>query len=113
MTTAERWLKLSAPRAVLISSAVGIVSSSGGAAAGGSAEALPALVVGDLEQPVAGLLRLLAADERPVGAQEGRLGRVLGVGLIPHDGQDVAIDLVHVASVEALERTVSRRRRSE
>jgi predicted MFS family arabinose efflux permease len=69
----------------------------------GGAEALPALVVGNLEQPVAGLLRLLAAREGPEGAEERRLRRILGVRGIAQDCQHVPIDLVHVGSVEALE----------
>jgi MFS family permease len=76
--------------------------------AGGGAEALPALVVGDLQQPVARLLGLLTACERTEGAEKGRLCRVLGVGLVAQDGEHVAIDVVDVPAVETLERSVSR-----
>src|SRR5206468_6212311 len=70
------------------------------------AEALPADVVGDLDQPVVCALGALAALERAVGAHEGGLGDVLGVGLVVEDGQRVAVDSVHVLPVQPLEGAV-------
>ena len=60
------------------------------------AEALAADVVGDLDQPVVRRVRALAALERAVGVEEGRLGDVLGVGLVVEDGEGVAVDVVDV-----------------
>ena len=73
------------------------------------AEPLPALVVRDLEQPVARKLGPVAALEGPEGVEERRLRDVLRVGRVPQHGEDVAVDVVHVARVEALERTVGLR----
>ena len=67
------------------------------------AEALPADVVRDLDQPVVRAMRALAALERAVGVEEGRLGDVLGVGLVVEDRERVAVDGVDVPSVELLE----------
>src|SRR6266511_521024 len=95
---------------------VGVVGGGGGQrlvegdllrAARGIAEALPAGVVRDLDQPVVGALRALAPLEGAVGAEEGRLRNVFGVGLVVEDGERVAVDGVDVLLVEAFERTVS------
>src|SRR5580765_5970385 len=57
----------------------------------GLAEPLPADVVGDSDQPVLGLLRPASLlDVGAIGVQEGRLGDVLGIGGIPHDGERVS-----------------------
>ena len=69
-------------------------------------EPLPALVVGDLEQPVARELGPVAAPECPVGVEERRLRNVLRIGRIPQDREDVAVDVVDMTRVEALERAV-------
>ncbi len=60
------------------------------------AEALPADVVRDLDQPVVRAMRALAALERAVGVEERRLGDVLGVGLVVEDRERVAVDGVDV-----------------
>src|SRR4029450_9281100 len=51
----------------------------------------PALVLGDLQQPVAWLPRLVAAKERAIGAQERRLSRVFGGGPGAPDGQGAGV----------------------
>ena len=73
----------------------------------GVAEALPADVVRDLDQPVVRLVRALAALEGAVGAEERLLGDVLGVGLVVEDRERVAVDGVDVLLVEPLEGAVS------
>ena len=70
------------------------------------AEALPADVVGDLDQPVVRKVGALPAGEGAVGREERDLGDVLGVGLVVQDGQRVAIDRVHVLLVQPLEGAV-------
>src|SRR5207253_6488645 len=70
------------------------------------AEALPADVVGNRDQPVLQLLRPLAALERAVGVQEGRLRRVLGLAGIAQHGERVAVHVAGVAPVDALERAL-------
>jgi hypothetical protein len=67
------------------------------------AEALPARVVRDLDQPVVRAMRALAALERTIGVEERRLGDVLGVGLVVQDCERVAVDRVDVPPVELLE----------
>jgi hypothetical protein len=62
--------------------------------------------VGNLQQPVARLQRLLAASEGAVGVEEGRLRRVLGIRRVAQDREHVPVDLVHVSLVQALERAV-------
>ena len=71
------------------------------------AEALPADVVRDLDQPVVRAIRALAALERAVGAEERRLGDVLRVGLVVQDRERVAVDGMDVPLVELLEGAVS------
>jgi hypothetical protein len=66
-------------------------------------EALAADVVRDLDQPVVRCVRSLAALERSIGVEEGRLGDVLGVGLVLKNGERVAVDRVDVPAVEAFE----------
>jgi hypothetical protein len=63
--------------------------------------------VRDLDQPVVRGVRAFAALEGSVGAEEGRLGDVLCVGLVVEDGEGVAIDGVDVLLVEPLEGAVS------
>ena len=70
------------------------------------AEALPADVVRDRDQPVLRVPRALAALVRAIGVQEGRLRHVLGVGRLPQDRERVAIDVTDVLPVDALERAV-------
>jgi hypothetical protein len=67
------------------------------------AEALPADVVGNLDQPVVRAMRALAALERAVGVEEGGLGDVLCVGLVVEDRERVAVDGMDVPPVELLE----------
>src|SRR5262249_14245813 len=65
------------------------------------AEALPANVVGDREQPAPGPLGPDAAVEGAVGVEEGRLRDVLRVrGVVEHRGR-VAVHVPDVARVEA------------
>ena len=80
----------------------------------GLAEPLPADVVGDGDQPVLGLLRPAPLlDVGAIGVQEGRLGDVLGVGGIPHDGERVPIHVSDVSLVEPLEGPVRARPRRQ
>ena len=67
------------------------------------AEALSADVVRDLDQPVVWAMRALAALEGAVGAEERRLGDVLGIGLAVQDREGVAVDGVDMLLVELLE----------
>src|SRR4029453_1120675 len=69
-------------------------------AAGRVAEALPAGVVCDLDQPVVRAMRALAALERAVGVEERRLGDVLGVALVVEDRERVAVNGVDMPTVE-------------
>src|SRR5262249_17541327 len=70
------------------------------------AEALPANVVGDREQPAPGPLGPDAAVEGAVGVEEGRLRDVLRVrGVVEHRGR-VAVHVPDMARVEALESLV-------
>ena len=66
-------------------------------------EGAAALVVGDLDQPVARLLHLLAAGEGTEGPDEGRLDDVLGVRAGAQDQQDVPQNLVRVASIQPVD----------
>ena len=70
------------------------------------AEALPADVVRDRDQPVLRVPRALASLVGAVGVQERRLRHVLGVGRLPQDRERVAIDVTDVLPVDALERAV-------
>ena len=119
MTSAARWLKARKPRAWRISPAVGTSSSWVVAAARlfveldllraarRVAEALPADVVRDLDQPVVRAVRSLAALEGAVGAEERRLRDVFGVGLVVQDRERVAVDGMDVPLVELLEGALS------
>ena len=71
------------------------------------AEALPADVVRDLDQPVVRAVRSLAALEGAVGAEERRLRDVFGVGLVVQDRERVAVDGMDVPLVELLEGALS------
>ena len=71
------------------------------------AEALPADVVRDLDQPVVRAVRALAALEGAVGAEEGRLRDVFRVGLVVQDRERVAVDGMDVPLVELLEGALS------
>ncbi len=62
----------------------------------------PALVVGDLDQPVARLLHLLAAGEGTEGPDVGRLDDVLGIRAGAQDHQDVPQDLIRVAPIQPI-----------
>ena len=77
-------------------------------APGGGAEALAADVVGDRDQPVPGLLRPCARLVRAIGVEECRLDDVLGVRVVREHGERIAIDVLDVSLVQALERTVGR-----
>ena len=66
-------------------------------------EGAAALVVGDLDQPVARLLHALAAGEGAEGADEGRLDDVLRVRAGAQDQHDVPQNLVRVASIEPVD----------
>src|SRR5439155_3372680 len=70
------------------------------------AEALAADVVRDRDQPVLRGARALTALEGAVGVEEGRLGDVLGVGLVAQDDERVAVDVACVFLVQALEGAV-------
>ena len=70
------------------------------------AEALTTDVVRDRDQPVLRLFRTLALLEGAVGVHEGRLGDVLGVGLVAQDDQGVPINVTHVLAIEPLEGAV-------
>jgi hypothetical protein len=72
----------------------------------GGPEALAAFVVRDLDQPVVRLDRTVAAAEGAVGAEEGGLRDVLGVGLVVEDRERVAVHVVDVALVEPLEGSI-------
>ena len=72
------------------------------------AEALPADVVGDRDQPVPRRLRPLAALVGAVGVHERRLRDVLGVVRAAQHRERVAVDVRDVLAVEALERAVGR-----
>jgi hypothetical protein len=99
-----------------MSSPVGDVVLEGhlGRTPGGLAEPLPADVVGDGDQPVLGLLwPAPLLDIGAIGVQERRLGDVLGVGGIPHDGERVPIHVSDVSFVEALEGPVRARPRRQ
>src|SRR5262245_66519621 len=78
------------------------------------AEALPADVVGDGDQPVLRLLGTIPLlDVRAVRVQEGRLRDVLGVRRIPHDRERVAVDIADVPLVHAIEGPVRTRSLSQ
>src|SRR5262249_37842339 len=77
-----------------------------GRAASRLAEALPTHVVRDRDQPVLRLLGPLATLERAEGVHERRLRDVLGVGLVSHDREGVAVDVPDVLSIEPLEAPV-------
>ena len=70
------------------------------------AEALPADVVRDRDQPVLRRARALASLEGLVGVEEGGLRDVLGVGLVAQDDECVAIDVARVLAIEALKGAV-------
>jgi hypothetical protein len=70
------------------------------------AESLATDVVGDLDQPVVRRVRALATLVGAVGVEEGRLGDVLGVGLVVEDGQGVAVDRVDVIAIKPFEGAV-------
>jgi hypothetical protein len=105
MTRAERWLKVLGADGVLVDDGLGDVLVEGDLvrAALRLAEALPADVVRDRDQPVLGVPRALAAFEGAIGVHEGRLGDILGVRLVAQDDQRVAIHVAGVLSVELLE----------
>src|SRR5690349_16650759 len=81
-----------------------------GGAPGRLAEALAADVVSDRDQPV---LRLFGPvpllDERAVSVQEGRLGDILRVGRVAHDGECVPVHVPDVTLVQAFEGPVCTR----
>jgi hypothetical protein len=63
--------------------------------------------VRDLDQPVLRLARLLAPLEGAVGVEERRLGDVLGVRGVAEHRERVAVHVLDVAPVKALEGAVS------
>ena len=67
------------------------------------AEALPADVVGDRDQPVLRVPRALAPLVRAIGVQERRLRHVLGVRGLPQHRERVAVDVADVPPVDPLE----------
>ena len=73
------------------------------------AEALPADVVRDRDQPVERLIRTGAALECTIGVEEGGLSDVLGVRRVAEHGARVAVDLADVPPVQPLERAVRAR----
>jgi hypothetical protein len=68
------------------------------------AEALPAGVARDRQQPAERPLGARAARERAVGVEERGLGDVLGVGGVREPAERVAVDVEPVAAVQPLER---------
>ncbi len=71
------------------------------------AEPLAALVVRDLEEPVARQLGALTTLEGSVGVQECRLSGVLGVRRIPKDGEHVPVHVMHMTAIEPFEGPLS------
>ena len=66
-------------------------------------EALLDRVARDRQQPVRRLSRLDALLERAVRVQERRLRDVLGVRVVPEDGERVAVDLGDVGAIEVVD----------
>ena len=77
-------------------------------APGGGAKSLAADVVRDRDQPVADLLRPCARLVRAVRVEKCRLDDVLGVSIVCEHGKRIAIDVLDVSLVQALESTVGR-----
>jgi hypothetical protein len=66
----------------------------------GSPEAVVAHVGRDAVEPRGHGRRIAQRPELPVGAQEGLLGQVLGLGLVAHHPAEVAPDAIAVLLVE-------------